>query len=178
MNRYFGKAGIRLPNSESSQRLFLLVLCWVMFKSEEGRGGCSCCPRVEHCWYNTYKNRSFADCKLKKIRDLGHCLEFQVNSVLSWMDSVRGISLEQKGGRLSFKVLDTDLRDGQSVNCEDGYMGISYIVLCVFSIFPKLYNICVFFKMISLLFQLLMLYILGDFYATFMLVIMSPDFKE
>lgn len=61
------------------------------------------------------------------------------------MDSVRRSSLEQKGGRLSFKVLDRDLRGGQSVNCEDGYMGISYIVLCVFLYFQNFIKIYMYF---------------------------------
>lgn len=95
--------------------------------------------------------------------------------MLWWMDSVRVSALEQKGDRLSFKVLNKDIRDGLSVNCEDGTWVLVTFFSAFFYIFKTLLKYMYIFKVTSLLFHLLMLYVLGDFYASFMLVIMSPD---
>lgn len=90
------------------------------------------------------------------------------------MNSVRVNSLEQKGDRLSFQVLNIDLIGGCSVL----RMG-TWVLVILFSVFSYILKTLLKYKYIlevtSLLFHRLMIYP-GRFYASFMLVIMSLDF--
>lgn len=62
------------------------------------------------------------------------------------MNSVRVSSLEQKGYRLSFQMLNIDLIGGRSVSLENGYMDIGYIVLRVFLYFKNFIKIQIYFE--------------------------------
>lgn len=62
------------------------------------------------------------------------------------MNSVRVSSLEQKGYRLSFEMLNIDLIGGRSVSFENRYMGIGYIVLRVFLYFKNFIKIQIYFE--------------------------------